>query len=111
MRIVTNRPADCADERFGRGRELTIENLNGKDIRVRRFLADYRGDRGAVSQSIDVVVVLTSGSVHANPAGDVPHVRMRGMDTAVGDDDTHARTGGFNLGQLQQPTSRSLRHR
>src|SRR5262245_13019843 len=74
---------DGADEAADVGGKRLPEDFDHHDLGVRDFLADGGSDRGAVAETIDVVV--DEGPVLENPgaAGYAANVRMRGVDAAV----------------------------
>ena len=81
----------CGDQRLpGRG-QLAIEHLDREDLGVGRLLANRRGHRGAVTETIDVIVVRRTVLVDADAAGDAADMRMRGVHAAVDHGDADGR--------------------
>ena len=108
MHAGSNGPVDPGDEPGDGGRQRAIEHFDGVELRVRSLLENRGGDRGAVSETIDVAVVsrtLLTASVDSDAAGDaVGDVRMVDVDAAVDDGDadrsTRAHTGLAQSGAL-----------
>ena len=60
------------DQRLPGGGQLAIEHLDREDLRIRRLLADRRGDRRAVAEPIDVIVVRAPCSSMPMPPATPP---------------------------------------
>ena len=84
---------DRANQRGDVGGERLPEHLDDKDVRVRRLLADGRGDGSAVAESIDVLVHQRAVLANADAARHAAHVRMGRVHAAVDDRDQDAFPG------------------
>ena len=70
-----------------------IENLDRIQLGVRRFFADGAGDRRAVAEPIDGVIIF-AGKRDTDGAGDFTHMRMAGMNPTIDDRYLHVRAAG-----------------
>ena len=73
----------CRDQRVSGGTQLSIEHLDREDLRVGRLLANRGGDRRAVTEAIDVIVVAGAMLIDADAAGDAADVWVGCVHAAV----------------------------
>src|SRR5262245_19370231 len=99
---------DGADEAADVGGERLPEDFDHDDLGLRNLLADGGGDRGAVAETIDVVVDERAILENSDAAGHAADVRMRRVDAAIDDGDAYALAGEVSEKHSRRST-RSLR--
>ncbi len=90
VRAPQARFVDRAYERRNVRRQALPEDLDRDELGGWRFLANRRGDRGAMPEAIDVVGVERSIVPDRDAAGHAAHMWMTGVNAAVDDRDAHA---------------------
>jgi hypothetical protein len=96
-RALSHRPADRRNERHRRSRQLAIKDFDRQNFGIRRFLADDGGHRRAVTETVDVIRVLTAFGIDADAARDALHMRMRSVHAAVDHRDANTAAGGREI--------------
>jgi hypothetical protein len=97
-RVVAYRDLDRPHERSRSGRELPIEDLDHENVGIRRLFSNDGRDGSAMSQTVDIVIVLAAVAIDADATVDALYMGMRDVHAAV--DDSHAHAAPGRVGEV-----------